>query len=230
MSEPALIFSDLRFPEGARWHEDRLWFSDMHTGQVFKANPAARTLEEVAVVDDQPSGLGWLPDGSLIVSCMLSRTVRRLDPSGDVEVFADLSALTDAPTNDLVTTPSGRTYVGGFGYDLYADAPQQLGPIFRVDPDGASTVVEDAMVFPNGCVVLPGTSTLVVAETWGARLTAFEIDVSATQIADARRGRLSLDGVSRLAILVGATLTLSEPRPGVTCLEARVEDAPTSPR
>ena len=165
MNQPSLIFSDLRFPEGARWHEDRLWFSDMHTGQVFKSNPSARTLAEVAVVDDQPSGLGWLPDGSLLVSCMLSRRVRRVAADGSTSDFADLSGLTDAPINDLVTTPGGTTFLGGFGYDLYADAPQRPGPVFRIDHDGTPTVVEDDMVFPNGSVILPGTSTLVVAET-----------------------------------------------------------------
>jgi len=176
VSQPSLIFSDLRFPEGARWHEGRLWFSDMHTGQVFKANPMARTLEEVAVVDDQPSGLGWLPDGSLLISCMLQRQVRRVAPDGSVRVFADLSGLTDAPINDLVTDATGRTFLGGFGYDLYADAPQRPGPVFRIDPDGTPTVVAEDLVFPNGMVILPGTSTLVVAETWAARLSAFDID------------------------------------------------------
>jgi sugar lactone lactonase YvrE len=176
VTEPSLIFSDLRFPEGARWHRDQLWFSDMHTGQVFRSDPAARTLEEVVVVDDQPSGLGWLPDGSLLISCMLDRTVRRLGPDGGLTDFADVSAHTDSPINDLVTEASGRTFLGGFGYDLYSDAPQKPGPIFRIDPDGSSTVVERDMVFPNGSIILPGTSTLVVAETWAARLTAFDID------------------------------------------------------
>jgi len=180
MTGPTLIFSDLRFPEGARWHEGRLWFSDMHTGQVFRSDPGSRKLEEVAVVDDQPSGLGWLPDGSLLISCMLSRTVRRLAPGGAVSGFADLSGLTAAPINDLVTDDLGRTFVGGFGYDLYGDAPQQPGPIFRIDLDGATAVVEDQMVFPNGSVILPGTRTLVVAETWAARLTAFDIDETGT--------------------------------------------------
>jgi len=176
MTDSSLIFSDLRFPEGARWHDDHLWFSDMHTGQVFRANPATRTLHEVAVVDDQPSGLGWLPDGSLLISCMLERKVRRCDPTGELSDFADLSRLTPAPINDLVTDGSGRTYVGGFGYDLYGDAPQQPGPIFFIDPSGKPAVVEADMVFPNGAVILPGTSTLVVAETWAARLTAFDMD------------------------------------------------------
>ncbi|MEV0248990.1 SMP-30/gluconolactonase/LRE family protein [Nocardia sp. NPDC050712] len=176
MAELSVIFSDLRFPEGARWREGHLWFSDMHTGQVFRSDPIGRTLQEVVVVDDQPSGLGWLPDGSLLISCMLDRVVRRLDVSGTLSDFADLSALTSAPINDLVTDESGRTFVGGFGYDLYADAPQRPGPIFGVDPEGSATLLEKDMVFPNGSVLLPGTSTLVVAETWAARLTAFDVD------------------------------------------------------
>lgn len=176
MPEPTLIFSDLRFPEGARWHDGQLWFSDMHTGQVFSSHPAARTLEEVTVVDDQPSGLGWLPDGSLLISCMTDRVVRRLGTDGVLRDFADVSRLTSAPINDLVTTSDGRTFLGGFGYDLYADAPQRPGPVFAIDVDGGVEVADDDMVFPNGSVVLPGTATLVVAETWAARLTAFDID------------------------------------------------------
>lgn len=175
MTDLTLLYADLRFPEGARWHDDRLWFSDMHTGQVFRADPEARSLEEVVVVDDQPSGLGWLPDGSLLVSCMTDRVVRRVASDGAVDVFADVSGLTGAPVNDLVTDAAGRTFLGGFGYDLYADAPQRPGPIFRIEPDGTSVVADDDMVFPNGSVFLPGTRTLVVAETWAARLTAFDV-------------------------------------------------------
>lgn len=178
MSEPTLIFSDLRFPEGARWREGQLWFSDMHTGQVFRADPAARKLEEVVVIPDQTSGLGWLPDGSLLVSCMLDRKIRRIDGEGVVSDFADLSEFTEAPVNDLVTDSSGTTFLGGFGYDLYGGAPQEPGPIFRIEPDGLATVAADDMVFPNGSVFLPGTSTLVVAETWAARLSAFDVDTT----------------------------------------------------
>jgi sugar lactone lactonase YvrE len=171
-----VLWQDLRFPEGARWHDNLLWFSDMHTGEVFRADPATGSLMTVVRIDDQPSGLGWLPDESLVISAMLSRKIFRLDRAGDLAVYADMSGLTTAPTNDLTVDDDGHIFVGGFGYDLYGGLPQQPGPIFRVSRDGSVTTVASDMVFPNGCVILPGTRTLVFAETWAARLTAFEID------------------------------------------------------
>lgn len=170
--------SGLRFPEGARWYDGRLWFSDMLDHRVWRHDLDSGETELVLALDDQPSGLGWLPDGSLLVSCMLSRTVRRLTADGDLVVHADLSHLTPWPINDLVTDSTGRAFVGGFGYDFYGGAPMQTSPLYRVDPDGSVVVVAEDLAFPNGSVILPGTSTLVVAETWGARLTAFDITSS----------------------------------------------------
>ena len=175
MTQTEVVLSGLRFPEGARWHDGALWFSDMHTGQVFRTDPRTYELTEVTTVPDQPSGLGWLPDGSMLISCMLDRKVVRLCPDGSLSTHADLSSLTDSPVNDLVVDGRGRTFLGGFGYDLYGDAPQRPGPIFRIDADGTVACVEDDMVFPNGSVILPDTTTLVVAETWAARLTAFDV-------------------------------------------------------
>lgn len=175
MTQTEVVLSGLRFPEGARWRDGLLWFSDMHTGQVLRTDPRTYELTEVTTVPDQPSGLGWLPDGSMLISCMLDRKVVRLWPDGSRSTHADLSALTDSPVNDLVVDGRGRTFLGGFGYDLYGDAPQRPGPIFRIDADGTVACVEDDMVFPNGSVILPGTNTLVVAETWAARLTAFDV-------------------------------------------------------
>lgn len=173
---PQILFEGLRFPEGARWHDGRLWFSDMHTGEIFRVGPeAGRGPEVVARVADQPSGLGWLADGALLISSMRRRLLLRDDLQGNQSVYADLSGLTDAPINDMVVDASGTAYVGGFGYDLYGDAPQQPGPIFAVTPDGTPRIVADDLVFPNGSVILPGTRTLVVAETWAARLTSFQI-------------------------------------------------------
>lgn len=173
---PKTLLEGFRFPEGARWHDDRLWFSDMHTGEVFRFDPETGAAPEVVTrIEDQPSGLGWLADGSLLISAMHRRVVLRDDLRGGQTIYADLSGMTAAPINDLVVDDSGTAYVGGFGYDLYADAPPRPGPIFAVPADGPPRLVEEEMVFPNGAVILPGTRTLVVAETWAARLTAFEI-------------------------------------------------------
>jgi sugar lactone lactonase YvrE len=168
------LFDGLRFPEGARWHDNALWFSDMHTGEVLRADVESRELSVAVQIDDQPSGLGWLPDGSLLISSMMDRKVLRLNARGDLDTYADMSDLTAAPTNDLVVD-DGYVFVGGFGYDLYSGAPQEPGPIVRIDRDGGAAIVESDMSFPNGSVVLPGSRTLVVAETWAARLTAFDI-------------------------------------------------------
>ncbi len=175
-TKPTVVFEGLRFPEGARWHEHRLWFSDMHTGEIFRADlETGQGPEVVTHVDDQPSGLGWLQDGSMLISSMQRRLVLRDDLHGNQSVYADLSALTQAPINDMVIDTTGTAYVGGFGYDLYSGAPQQPGPIFALTPDAPPRLVEADMVFPNGSVILPATRTLVVAETWAARLTAFDI-------------------------------------------------------
>ncbi|MDP9164463.1 MAG: SMP-30/gluconolactonase/LRE family protein [Actinomycetota bacterium] len=167
--------SGLKFPESSRWHQGALWFSDMLAGQVFRLDVESGHLEEVLAIDDQVSGLGWLPDGSLLVSCMLSRTVRRKAADGAVEVFADLSEWTAWPINDLVTDSTGQTYLGEFGYDFYAGAPPRPGAVYRISAAGAVSLAAEGLHFPNGSVILPGTSTLVIAETWGAQLTAFDI-------------------------------------------------------
>jgi len=173
---PKTLLEGFRFPEGARWHDDRLWFSDMHTGEIFRFDPENAAAPEVVTrVDDQPSGLGWLADGSLLISSMQRRVVLRDDLRGGQTVYADLSSMTDAPINDMVVDEAGTAYVGGFGYDLYGDAPQRPGPVFAIAASAPPRVVADDLVFPNGAVILPGTHTLVVAETWAARLTAFEI-------------------------------------------------------
>jgi len=106
---------------------------------------------------------------------MLSRTLRRRTPAGDVEVLADLSDRTPWPLNDLVTDPMGGTFVGGFGYDYYSGATPEPSSLYVVGPDGSVDVAAEGLQFPNGAVVLPGTSTLVVAETMAPGLTAFDI-------------------------------------------------------
>ncbi|WP_420367512.1 SMP-30/gluconolactonase/LRE family protein [Curtobacterium sp. L1-20] len=172
------VVSDIRFPEGNRWHDGRLWYSDMHTGEVFSIDPDAGDAPRLeATVPGQSSGLGWLPDGRLVISSMESRTVVAVAPDGTTSVFADLSADEPSLLNDLVVDPAtGRTYIGAFGYDLYGGEELRPGPLHVIEPDGSHRVAAEGLVFPNSANVLPGTRTLVVSETWGGRLTAFDIE------------------------------------------------------
>ncbi|KAA9164396.1 SMP-30/gluconolactonase/LRE family protein [Amycolatopsis acidicola] len=175
MDKPELFLSGLRFPEGSRWHEGRLYFSDMHTGQVLAVHPDTAELTEVTCLDGQPSGLGWTADGALVVSSMLDNKVYKAAADGSLSIWADVSPLTSWPTNELCVSPGGHGYLGGFGYDFYHEATPQPGQLWHIAPDGSVSLGADGFTFPNGTVILPGTSTLVVAETWGHRLTAFDI-------------------------------------------------------
>ncbi len=173
------VVSGIRFPEGNRWHDGRLWYSDMHTGEVFSVDPGSPDTRPrlETTIDGQSSGLGWLADGRLIVSAMNSRTIQVVRPDGTNEPFADLSSTEPSLLNDLVVDEAtGRTYVGAFGYDLYSGEELRPGPLYVVDQDGSARLAADGLVFPNSANVLPGSRTLVVSETWGGRLTAFDIE------------------------------------------------------
>lgn len=177
MRRREVVFDGLRFPEGCRWHDGRLWFSDMHSGTLYSADPETADLRIEFAVDARLSGIDWLPDGTLVVSSMLDRRVLRHRPGAQVEVHADLSAITRYPINDLIVDRSGRIIVGGFGYDLYGGEDQRPGPLIGIDLDGSVELLVDDLVFPNGMVLLTD-GTLVVAETWAARLRAFDIGPS----------------------------------------------------
>jgi sugar lactone lactonase YvrE len=168
------LLDGLAFAEGPRWRDGKLWFSDMHTGQVATVDLAGRT-EIVVKVPGQPSGLGWTPNGRLLIASMTDRCLLRLDPSGLTEV-ADLSALASHHCNDMVVDEQGRAYIGNFGFNIFdRSAAQVLGQIVLVTSDGAARIVADEMAFPNGSVITPDGRTLIVAETFAARLTAFDI-------------------------------------------------------
>ena len=172
--ERRVVLDGLGFAEGPRWHDDRLWFSDMGTGWVNAVDPGG-AVEPIVEVPGRPSGLGWLPDGDLLVVSMGERRLLRHDGSR-LHPHADLSALVSHDCNDMVVDGSGRAYVGNAGFDL-RDQPLQVRPaqIVLVTPDGTARVVDDEVVFPNGSVVTPDGSTLIVGETFGRRLTAFRI-------------------------------------------------------
>ena len=176
MTIPAIttLLDDLVFPEGPRWRDGRLWFSDMHAQEVVAVTPGGER-EVVARVPKNPSGLGWLPDGRLLIVSMEDRRLLRQEADGSLVEHADLSALATGRCNDMIVDASGRAYVGHFGFDLHARAEFAEASLLAVAPDGRATVAAPALRFPNGAVITPDGGTLVVAETFGRRLTAFDI-------------------------------------------------------
>ena len=170
---PEPFADDLVFPEGPRWKDGRLWLSDMHGGSVlsFDEDGRRRVVLEVA---QRPSGLGFLPNGRLLVVSMKDRRLLRLDPEGPVEV-ADLSLLAPGDLNDMVVDERGRAYVGNFGSGGAPGGDRCPTCIVLVEPGGAARVVAEDLSFPNGTVIFPGGRKLVVAETMASRLTAFDV-------------------------------------------------------
>lgn len=174
------VVDDLCFPEGPRWHDGRLWFSDMHAHRVMALEPASGRAEVVLEVPAQPSGLGWRPDGTLLVVSMTDRCLLAHDGE-QTEVIADLSAVAPFHCNDMVVDAAGNAYVGNFGFDLHdPDADQRTTTLVLVRVDGSVDVVADDLFFPNGAVITPDGRTLVVGESFGACLTAFSIADDAT--------------------------------------------------
>jgi sugar lactone lactonase YvrE len=168
-----VLVDGLVFPEGPRWHAGRLWFSDVFGCQVKTVDLQGHTTL-VTEVSGMPSGLGWLPDGRLLVVSMLDRRLLRMDPNGLVEV-ADLSSLMAPLANDMVVDQVGRAYIGNVGFDMFTGQDYAQGEIVLVMPDGAAGVVADKLDIPNGMIITPNERTLIVGETTGERLTAFDI-------------------------------------------------------
>jgi len=168
------VIDGYTFLEAPRWHDGRLWLSDFYTRKVIAVTPGG-DVEDIASVPQQPSGLGWLPDGTLLVVSMRDRKLLRLD-GGELVEHADLSATTGGHVNDMVVDGRGRAYVGDFGFDLMGGAPFRTSNITRVDPDGTVSVAAEDLMFPNGSVITPDGSTLIVDETFGNRISAFDIN------------------------------------------------------
>jgi sugar lactone lactonase YvrE len=168
-----VIVDGLTFPEAPRWHDGRLWFSDFYSHRVLAVDLSGY-VDTVVEVPQRPSGLGWTPDGGLLVVSMLDRSLLRVD-DGKTRVVADLSALATGPCNDMVVDGKGRAYVGNFGFDRHKGEAARTTCIARVDPDGHVSRAADDLSFPNGTVITPDGTTLIVAETLAHRLTAFDV-------------------------------------------------------
>ncbi len=172
----AVVATDVAFGEGPRWHAGTLWWSDMHGGGVRRLLDGVVT--PVCEVAGRPSGLGWLPDGRMLVVSMTDKRVLRHEADGTLTTHADLSGLVPRRLNDMTVDRQGRAYVGNFGFELDDVEPVASTVLVRVDPDGSARAVADGLLFPNGSVISPDGRTLIIAETWGARLTAFDVDAA----------------------------------------------------
>jgi sugar lactone lactonase YvrE len=163
------------FYEGPRWHDGRWWVSDFYRHVVLSFDAAGNDLREELRVDAMPSGLGWAPDGSLLVVAIQDHCLLRRRPSGAVEVVASFGELCGGFANDMVVDRHGRAYIGNAGYDFMAGAKPALANLVRVDPDGTASLAAAGLKFPNGMVITDDGATLIVGETTGARYTAFSI-------------------------------------------------------
>ena len=167
------LLGGLTFPEGPRWRDGRLWFSDFYCHQVVAVDLAG-ARETIAEVPGQPSGLGWLPDGSLLIVSMRDQKLLRL-AGGSLHHHADLSGHARYWCNDMVVDSRGRAYVGNFGFNRHDGETPRATDLVLVDPDGACSVAARGLWFPNGTVITPDGRTLIVAETRANRLCAFDI-------------------------------------------------------
>ena len=170
----AIAATGLAFPEAPRWREGRLWFTDQHARAILTLDRAGH-LETFARSQDLPGGLGWLPDGSLLVVYMTQRCIMRWT-GANFGIYADLSAHTDFHCNDMVVDGAGRVYAGNFGFDLHGGEALRPTRIVLVDIDGNVDTFAADVVFPNGSVITPDGTRLLVAETFAYRISEFRLD------------------------------------------------------
>jgi sugar lactone lactonase YvrE len=173
MTAPQILFTGLAFGESPRWHDGALWFSDMGAGELIVADLAG-DREVVAPVPGTPMGIGWLPDGRLLVVSSNDGTLLRREPDGSLVTHADLTGLAAFPWSDMVVDGRGNAYIGNIGFD-FAGGEFATGIVALVTPDGAARPVADGISFANGMAMTPDNATLILAESYGNRLTAFDV-------------------------------------------------------
>ena len=169
------VVDRLHFAEGPRWHDGALWFSDMHAHQVLRTDLHGNVTVVAELPFDEPSGLGWLPDGRLLVVAMETQQLMRLEPDGRLMTHADLSGIARGSINDMIVRSDGTAYVGDTGARLHDVGPRVPGQTIGVTPDGRVWCAADDLRSPNGHLLSPDESTLIVAESGGACLTAFAV-------------------------------------------------------
>jgi len=174
VSELHVLMTGIAFGESPRWHDDRLWFCDWGAQELIAVDLEGRS-EVIARVPSFPFCIDWLRDGRLLVVSAAERRLLRREPDGSMVMHTDLSRLSRRPWNDIVVDGRGNAYVGNIGFD-FPGGEFAPGLLALVTPDGSARQVADGVAFPNGLVVTPDNSTLILAESYANRLTAFDID------------------------------------------------------
>jgi sugar lactone lactonase YvrE len=173
VSELQTLMTGIAFGESPRWHDDRLWFSDWGAQEIIAVDLEGES-EVIVRVPSFPFCIDFLPDGRLLIVSASDRLLLRREPDGPLVTHADLSTLSEHPWNDIVVDGRGNAYIGNIGFD-FPEAEFAPGTLALVTPDGSARQVADGVAFPNGIVVTPDNSTLIVAESYANRLTAFDI-------------------------------------------------------
>jgi sugar lactone lactonase YvrE len=173
VTELQTLMTGIAFGESPRWHDDRLWFSDWGTQEIIAVDLEGES-EVIVRVPSFPFCIDFLPDGRLLIVSASDRLLLRREPDGPLVTHADLSTLSEHPWNDIVVDARGNAYIGNIGFD-FPEAQFAPGTLALVTPDGSARQVADGVAFPNGIVVTPDNSTLIVAESYANRLTAFDI-------------------------------------------------------
>lgn len=173
MDDWSLLVDGVDFGEGPRWHDGALWYSDFHQRAVYRVTTDGERTAVYQGLEDRPSGMGWLPDGTYLVVFMTTQRVMCDRGDGRLVEYADLSPIATANCNDMIVDRHGNAYVGNFGFDLEASAAFEPADLAVVRPDGSIGVAATAMAFPNGSVITPDDSTLIVGQSFGGDYIAF---------------------------------------------------------
>jgi sugar lactone lactonase YvrE len=176
MTETKILMTGIAFGESPRWHDHRLWFSDWGAQEIVAVDLEGNNEVIIRVpFPSIPMCIDFLSDGRLLVVSTHEKRVLRREPDGSLATYADLSVLSDLGFNEIVADGRGNAYVNGAGFNLLAGEKFVPGIIALASRDGSVRQVADGIAFPNGMVVTPDHSTLIVAESYGKRLTAFDI-------------------------------------------------------